>query len=131
MATTEEVMAKLASMDAKVETLDVKVDTAERAKVQDRMSWDRDKEVFRNAINDAIGKQTADMQNMVAEAQNEFGKQREVVAETQAVLQATQSVVDEAIRKIEGRLKALEEGDRVSPLRGGFSPRPNEGYIPQ
>ena len=130
MASAEEVMARLTGMEVKLQMIEEKLDTAERAKIQDKMAWEREKEVFKNALEDAIGKQTAEMQGMVAEAQSEFGKQREVAAGTQAILQSTQSVVEEAVRKIEGRLKALGERERESSLRGG-RPNPNEGYIPQ
>ncbi len=38
---------------------------------------------------------------------------------------------DMARNTLEGRIKVLEERDRVSSLRGGLPQRPNEGYIPQ
>ena len=40
-------------------------------------------------------------------------------------------LVETAENTREGRVKELEERDRVSSLRGGLPQRPNEGYIPQ
>ena len=69
------------------------------------------------------------MIDVKADAQSAAGKAMKV--EAQAVHFRTQTLVDEAIEKIERRLKVVEEGGRVSSLRGGLPQRPSEGYIPQ